>query len=490
MNTWNYKKEKGYMPTAYQGDGWMKRKGLRILLASAVLSFGLCTISAFAAEGWALSNNTWVYLDKYGQRMTNVWKKGADNLWRYLDSKGEMAINTWADDDYYVDSNGIMVTDTWEKIRPQYSSNADLEWFYFGSSGKVVRDGWKKIDGKSYLFDSEGVMVTGWSEDGMYYLGSDGAMRTGWRYLEPSDAEDWYDYSTPESGEMYWYYFGSNGKKYTPATSDDSGEYKVYKIDGKYYCFNYNGQMQTGWVYMEGDPDSASSETIEGWRYFAEEEIQSVPLGSVVSGWLSLEPPEVLQNNMDDPVQWYYFENDGTPKFSPSSEDISTDDFTRISGKTYLFNQYGNPVSGLQLVQIGDTGEYTTYYFDESSRTPLKGKQRIEEDDGTVSDFYFNEGSYAGRGVTGVKNGYLYYMGKRQEADSDWRYMPISIQTDDGYETYVVNTSGRVSKGTTVKDRDGNKYKVNSTGLLEEYNDEAVGNEKFEDPIAPVVENE
>ena len=119
----------------------MRKKGLKVLLSAAVLSFGLFTFSAFAAEGWALSNNTWVYLDQNGQRMTNVWKKGADNLWRYLDGKGEMAINTWADDEYYVDSNGIMVTNQWQKVQAPYSRSNELYWFYFGSSGKVVRDG-------------------------------------------------------------------------------------------------------------------------------------------------------------------------------------------------------------------------------------------------------------------------------------------------------------------------------------------------------------
>ena len=79
-------------------------------------------------------------------------------------------------------------------------------------------------------------------------------------------------------------------------------------------------------------------------------------------------------------------------------------------------------------------------------------------------------------------------MGKRQEADSDSRYVAISLPAGSGYHTYVVNTSGRVSKNTTVKDRDGNKYKVNSTGILQELNGEAVGSEKFGDPVEPVYE--
>ena len=157
----------------------MKRKNWKILTAAAVMSLGILTINAYAAEGWSMSNNTWIYLDNNGNRVTGEWRKGADNLWRYLNNSGEMAINCWADGEYYVDANGIMVTNKWIKTQPLYDDNGEQEWFYFGNSGKLVKDGWKKIDGKSYLFDSEGVMQTGWTDDGIYYLGSDGAMKTG-----------------------------------------------------------------------------------------------------------------------------------------------------------------------------------------------------------------------------------------------------------------------------------------------------------------------
>lgn len=465
----------------------MKRKGFKILTAAAVLGIGILTMNAYAAEGWTMSNNSWVYVDNNGNRVTNEWRKGADNLWRYLDSSGNMAISCWADSDYYVDSNGIMVANKWVKTEPLYGGNGDEEWFYFGSSGKVVKDGWKKVDGKSYLFDSEGIMQTGWTDDGLYYLGTDGAMKTGWRYLEaPEDEDEGYG---PESGDgYYWYYFSSSGKKYCTSTGDNDGEHRVARIDGKYFCFDDNGRMQTGWVYMEGDPDTASSSSIENWRYFAEDGIKNATLGAAISGWLSLEPPERLQDNVDEPVVWYYFSKEGIPKMGPEFGQASTNDFVKVDGKSYLFNQKGNPVKGLYKVEIGDTGEYTSYYFDESSKTPVKGKRTIEEGDGTKSTFYFNEGSYAGRGVTGVKSNYLYYMGKLQKADSDSRYLAVSIPSGSGYQTYVVNTSGRVAKNTTVKDRDGNQYKVNSSGILTHVNGDAVGTEKFEDPVEPVFE--
>ena len=468
----------------------MKKKWVKTLAAAAVLTFGCLTVNAYAAEGWALSNNTWVYVDKNGDRVTNEWKKGADNLWRYLNSKGEMTVNSWADSDYYVDSNGIMVTEKWMQLESPYSRDGEKYWFYFGTSGKMTKDCWKKIDGKSYLFDSDGIMQTGWSDDGVYYLGSDGAMATGWKYLEPKD-DDTTSYGPESDDGKYWYYFSSNGKKYSPSTSDSGGDYRVGKIDGKYYCFDDDGRMQTGWVYMEGDPDNASSSTIENWRYFAESGISSATLGAAVSGWLSLNPPERLQDNVDEPVVWYYFNKDGVPKIGPEDGKASTDDFVRINSKTYLFDQRGNPVKGLKKVQIGKTGEYTSYYFDESSRTSVKGKKTVEEGDGSKTTFYFNEGTYAGRGVSGVKNGSLYYMGKLQEADSSSRYALVSIPNGSGYSTYVVNSSGRISKNTTVKDRDGNKYKVNSNGILTEINgDTASTTEEYGEPIEPVFEND
>ena len=193
-------------------------------------------------------------------------------------------------------------------------------------------------------------------------------------------------------------------------------------------------------------------------------------------------------DNVDEAVEWYFFNKDGEPKTGPEFGEASTDDFVRIDGKNYLFDQRGNPVKGLHRVEIGDTGEYTSYYFDDDSRTVVKGKRTIEEGDGTKSTFYFNEGSYAGRGFTGVRSNYLYYMGKLQKADSDSRYMLVSLPSGSQYKTYVVNTSGRISKNTTVKDRDGNRYKVNSSGILMEINGEAAGNGLLGDPLEPVYE--
>ena len=115
----------------------MRRKGFAIAAAAAVLTFGMM-INAYAAEGWARSeSNTWIYLDRNGNRVRNEWKRGADNLWRWLDSNGEMAVSSWVDgDDYYVDSNGIMLSEQWLQTEDPYGRDGELYWYYLRAAGK------------------------------------------------------------------------------------------------------------------------------------------------------------------------------------------------------------------------------------------------------------------------------------------------------------------------------------------------------------------
>ena len=471
----------------------MKKKGFKVLTLAMMLALGTTAMSAYAAEGWTMSNNAWTYLDAKDNKVRDEWRKGADNLWRYLNYKGEMAISTWVDDEYYVDSNGIMVSNQWVKTKPQYEDDAEDAWFYFGSSGKAAKDGWKKIDGKNYLFDGDGVMQTGWTEDSLYYLGNDGAVKTGWKYLaEPDEEEsDWtVEYAGPESADgKYWFYFGSNGKKYCPESSGSEDPYRVVKISGDYYCFDEYGRMMTGWVYLNGDVRSADSDSIEGWRYFAEKEISGATLGASIKGWLSLVPPEVIQDEIGEDVVWYYFGVNGAPEAGPEKGEASTSNFKRINSKSYLFDALGNPVSGLCKVEIANTGEYTSYYFDPDSKLAITGKETIEEADGTESVFYFNESSSAGRGYTGVKNNYLYYMGKRQEAEDGMKYAAITMKIDGVNKTYVVNESGRITKGKEVKDDDGTKFKTDENGILTHVDGVAVGSKVIESPIEPVFED-
>lgn len=447
----------------------MKRRGLAVLILAAVLSIGSVGISAYA--GWEMEGNNWVYKDNQGSKVYNTWKKGADNLDRYLNSSGIMQVDSWVENTYYVDSNGIMVAGKWLKLADSSSAETGYTWYYFQTSGKRVEDSWKKIDNKYYYFDDDGKMQTGWVDDNLYYCTADGQMLTGWQKLPlPKDVDE------PENKDpfrdddgKYWFYFGASGKK----VCAENGEFKDQKIDNTYYVFDSDGIMQTGWTQVSSEGESE----IEGYRYLDEG-------GKVVKGWMSLEPPEDLRSRYEYDVEWFYFTSNGKPKAGPAKNNANSRDFTRINSLTFLFNDNGVPVHGLQKVYIGSSGKYTACYFGDRAQSSLqKGQIKVEEGDGMVTEFYFNT---SGQGLSGVHSSRLYYMGKLQKAEDGAKYQVLSFEEDGKIRNYVVSTAGKIAKNTTVKDGDGNKYKTNTSGVLTHVNDDAVDSgATFNSPTEP-----
>lgn len=449
----------------------MKKHGWAVLVLTAIMSLGTAGITAMAAAGWVQEGNNWAYYNAAGNRQYNVWQQGNDGLWRYINGNGVMAVDTWVDgDDYYVDANGIMVAGKWLQV-----TNADnpsgYDWYYFNSTGKCIKERWEQINGSWYYFDSNGVMQTGWILDDMYYCDESGVMQTGWQKLYRPD-EDYHEeeqngpFDTSDDDGRYWFYFGTNGKKVVP--NDDDDNFKQKRINGVYYCLAEDGAMQTGWVCVNG----TDSDNIEDYRFVNEN-------GQVRTGWYSTEPPEELQSQYENDVEWFYFNNKGIPKVGPDKGTASTKDLEKIGGNTYLFGTNGVPVYGLQKVYIGSNEEtYTSYYFGTREQSSmLKGKFYID-DSGETRQYYFTN---TGRGYTGVHDNYLYYMGRLQKAESGTRYEVITI----GSNNYVVNSSGRIARNTTVKDSDGIKYKVNSSGILLEEDGESADDRTYNAPIEP-----
>ena len=86
----------------------------------------------------------------------------------------------------------------------------------------------------TYLFDSDGWMLTGWQQVGgkWYYLTDSGAMATGWLQKDGK----WY-YLDPATGAMHaadvqsiggkWYAFGADGEMRYGVGSDSTGALEV-----------------------------------------------------------------------------------------------------------------------------------------------------------------------------------------------------------------------------------------------------------------------
>ena len=109
------------------------------------------------------------------------------------------------------------------------------DWVYYDSNNYKVTNEWKKgADGLWRYLNSQGVMaVNSWADD-EYYVDNNGIMVTN-KWLKLQKKNPGWD----EENTMVWYYFSNSGKIITDGWS---------KIDNKYYYFDSDGVMQTGWV--------------------------------------------------------------------------------------------------------------------------------------------------------------------------------------------------------------------------------------------------
>jgi len=416
------------------------REKLRFIPVLALAIALLCATAAFA-EGWTQSGNNWSYIDASGSKVYNEWKKGADGNWRWLNSNGVMATNEWIDDTFYVDENGIMAVG-WKKINDEGTDY----WFYFSTSGKRYEGGKKTIDNQSYYFDEYGHMGTGWVNEDKSFCDNNGHFVTGWQKLEDPESVN----EDSDGENVHWYYFSSSGERYVP---DSSNDYTEKRIDGERFCFNSDGQMQTGWRLMKDEADTAP---ISNYKYYGTN-------GIAYTGWKSVAPPEALSGRYDYDVCWFYFGSSGYPTADKDGV-YTTSDIKTIEEKRYLFDSNGIPVHGLQKVYLTTTStDYDTYYFGTSSQMYAQtGTLTVEEGDGTKSTFYFSNN---GRGYTGIRDSSYYYKGKLQVADESLKYECVSSNK------YVINTSGKLCKSKAkLKDKDENIWVTNNKGVATSYN--------------------
>ena len=442
-------------------------KLVAVLSAAALLAMG-ASMTSFAA-GWEKDDaGIWHYYDSDDEMVYDEWKKD-DGKWFYLDEDGDMLTSSWVDDEYYVDEHGAMVVNGWVKTMADEDMDDPDEdsehWYYFGSKGKKVTDDTKKINGKTYLFDEDGEMQYGWQEyegHGYYFGGEDEGWRAEnqWLWLERSglvdEDEDEQDQvlGCVEDNDICddegWYWFQSSGKIYKDAAKK--------KINGRYYMFNEHGQMLYEWInsnkvnkpgsnaQLDGDATvtASASEMLyynvveEGWRG---------------DGWYEIDGAEDM--GADNDTDWYYID-DGEITYANKTTDAAgiTDDNDPVyvmrkkikaSGNKYFaFNEKGQMQTGLQYVN--DDGGF--YFFDENGYQKTGKVSAVECEDDDYNFYFTTTNGKNGLGYTGEKDNYLYFNGKRLEADDDYRLFYVEGKL------YLVNTKGKIQKATG----DGKKY--------------------------------
>ena len=391
-------------------------KLVAVLSAASLLAIG-ASMTSFA-KGWTEENGEWVYLDSDGERVSQEWKKSGSNYY-WLDENGVMATSQIVDDDdntYYVNEYGVRAKNQWISVENEDDADVNGEevdtlWYYFGDNGKAYKadtDNLKKktcpdaTGSRTYFFDSEGHMVSGWvdyiedNKTKTYYCGTEneGWAYTGWQYLEPND-----DLSSEEYDDLEWFNFKSSGEARKNST---------WYSKGRYYTFDENGVMENDWygIDVASNTNDVATGNNGGENAYTSED------GSKGTGWVYTENAE------ESDSYWYYLVSfkdvNGTVRNIPFNSQSGDSNWRAkvIKSKTYIFNEKGEMQNG--LVKLG-TDKRNNYVYD------AQGKLIGDTKGGAISKplvdgaYYFNEnsGSVNGQMVTGkttvVKGGETYY---------------------------------------------------------------------------------
>lgn len=446
---------------------------MRVVLLSNLFMFGLMSsFCSYAGEWRQLEGASWQYIDNSGNVVYDDWKQGADGTWYFLGSDGLMLTNTLVEDDgeyYYLDETGSMVQNAWFKLCERYENS--YHWYYFGADGKAYRQkssnklNFKEINDKTYLFDTEGHMLTGWiTEDGealdvedeegwkdaVYYAGGEdeGWLATDFHSISVYDEDD-EDYKT------YNFYFKSNHKKAVDTVltiTEASGN--------RYKCkFNEYGRMVLKVSLNKASSNSSNTTSSSSSNKKNNSSSTTSATSKSKAHWYQTIPAS--NQNEDD-------YNSGTKRYRYADSKGNTvyNQIKKIEGKYYLFDKYGYRREGLIALYSDDTYAFTLHcltdvddfdcsaedviaareagykimYFDTSTGARKTGNVSIELED----DKYKFKFKSSGEAITGISENHLYDAGILIKADKDDENKRRTY-TLDGVE-YVVDTSGRIVK--------------------------------------------
>ena len=236
---------------------------------------------------------------------------------------------------YYVDGNGI--------ARSGWLRLADWQ-MYFDPQTYAAVTGIAKIDGKAYLFDENGVEIlrsrTEVINGKKYWFQPDGSLMSGWCQLG-----EWTMYYDPQTYVGATGLTRINGKTYIFDGNGVLVRNNTPIINGNKYYADGNGMAKTGWLRLAGwqmyfDPGTYAAATgitkIDGKAYLFDENGVEIlksrtetingkiywfqPDGSLMSGWCKLG-------------SW-------TMYFDPETYEAAVG-WKTIGGVTYLFDRNG-----------------------------------------------------------------------------------------------------------------------------------------------------
>ena len=487
-----------------------------VVSAAALLALGASMTSFAASKGtWMMVDGEWYCYDKNGDAYENTFCSSNGKEY-YVGEDGQLVRSSWVEydnDKYFVNSSGAKITNDWRLTTPMDDESADEEWFYFQSTGKMATN--KKITykGKTYFFDSDGIMLTGWvtadgtqvvneensiNGDNTYYCGEDGArLEKAWIYTTEPTAED-----DEADADEHWYYLKSDGN---PVVNK-----KQNNLKGQSYIFDKDGVMLSGWVAdtktvsvatgsntkkithdyteIDGEYDTiALSDITDKDVYFCGgEDDGHVKKNKWIKTW---RPEDTYDEDEDVDKYWYWIEKDGLV-YVPTSFDAYATKYKladgkmeakydtsvskkKVGSKDYFFNADGEMLSQFMDVTTVVTGSDAIkgagmYYLGGDDDGSMKtGSQTVKDENGDSFKFYFstktatkNVEEVKGVGITGNKSNKLYFKGLLLTAD-DYKYQTATLPNG---KTFIVNKNGSIQHSSVEYTEDGETL-INAKGV-------------------------
>lgn len=243
----------------------------------------------FGSDGKALRKRNSAFKKNIHENIY-IFDENGIMLTGFINEEGEMIADEtpFIEAKYYCGEDGAMYRERWLEYDYQGEGGMDLRsvmagkdyweygtmWLYFDSAGKKLKSRntervrQKTIDGITYGFDDNGVMMSWWSKtatesnasdsnaSGKFYSGYDGGklLENTWVWMYPSEELDADDYSMEEHS---WWRTDSRGKVYRDC---------IREVKGLKYAFDDIGRMQTGFLLYDGSRTFVAQYDIDAWE--------------------------------------------------------------------------------------------------------------------------------------------------------------------------------------------------------------------------------
>lgn len=247
----------------------------------------------------------WHYFGKDGKIVESKWMTIGTNTY-YFNDEGRMMTGLLELDEntYYLGNESDGARKTGWILLEDITNDTDDEdiWTYFDENGKMVENQLdRKIGGFYYTF-IDGKMQTGWVNLAEAGLIKQKAVSTDSEAAPALSMNDFRYYDESEGGKRAAGWYTIEG---APGISEESNEYTFYfkngtafhsakpglelfTINSKKYCFNENGEMQTGIQKITGENGE------EATFYFNE------------SGEMMTGKQTIYDDSLEENQTWYF----------------------------------------------------------------------------------------------------------------------------------------------------------------------------------------